>query len=201
MKEMVFPIVFERKPLLGKILLYTLISSWAMTIILQIEKNPFKEVTFVIAMVVSIGVFVVGDLSARAMKRKVPVYNSNLRVMHSGIQIQIEDNVQDYIFSELNSVTLEINETGFDPDPKGLVNQRRNGIENWVEIRTVDGEYYKYRIYVDSADEIERLDFFLEQVNEKKIVVKRSGEKVTSIKKAHYNDFPTHYKETRRSKI
>lgn len=202
MKSISLPIVIERKSPLRKIILYVLICLWAAVFTLQFDenKNSFKEELLIITGGITIGFAAVDDLIAIVSRRKIPIFDSSLELTDKVIRIQIVESILEYSLDELNSVTLSINETSFDPNPRGFINKRRSGKENWMEVRAVDGTYYKYKLYIDSADEIGKLDLFLAQLGEKKYVLKRGMKKVASIKKAHYDDIPLHYRETRRSR-
>lgn len=150
-----------------------------------------------ISLILTISFFLVGELIAKWKKGYSLGGLVNLNA--AGIQIITDEEQKDYSFEELSSIEIAINETNCDPNPRGTFNRRKEGINNWIEIKTRNADSFKWMIYVDSANEIEKLDFFLKELNIAHIYVKRNGERVSSIKEAHYRDYPSFYVDTKRN--
>lgn len=199
MKSISFPIVREDARLISKVIFYSFAFLILINFVLQLEKNAFRDIFLIISLTLIVGIYVIFDLVSLYKRNQILNFDSSIQLISEGIKIQIREIIEDYSLSELNSITFSINETSFDPYLKGLFNKRKNGMHNWIEIRTIDERYYKYQVYVDSGNEIEKLDAFLKELNDERIFVKRNGEKVKSIKEAHYRDYPLHYKDTRRN--
>ena len=104
------------------------------------------------------------------------------------IQLPAEHNI--FSYDELISITLEVNETSRDKDFRSDFNGKKSGLGNQIEIRSKSKDYRKYVMYIDSAYEIEQLDEFLNAQNNPKIIVKRRGEVIRSIKESHFRDYP-----------
>lgn len=166
----------------------------AVTIISYIENFALKETLFL-----STGAFLmITTFSYEIYHINHKPFEELGRIEISKDEIVIKDNlINNRIrLEDLEYLKLEINETCLDKYFRGLFNKRKDGDKNFIEIKQLNGTYFKFNTFIENAEKIKEIDDFINHSNRVELKLLRQGKVVKSLLELHYRDYPKEYFNT-----
>jgi hypothetical protein len=187
-------IVKRKMSLFDKLMWGIVIAMSIMTLISYIEGFEFKQNLFIITGgVISVFIFF-GEIYYISHK---PFLEQGKILFSDDELIIIEEaESQSIKFDNLEYLKFEINETSLDKYFRGLFNKKKDGDQNFIEVKQADGTYLKFNTYIENAEKIKEIDDFVLNSNREEIKLLRQGKVVKSILEFHYKDYPKQYFNT-----
>lgn len=160
----------------------------AITLISYIENVSLKQHFFIVTIVFTI----ITKLFYFFYYLNKKPFEELGKVVFSKDDIFIQENLinQRFRYEDLEYLKLEINQTSLDKNFKSDLNRKKDGDMNFIEIKQVDGTYFKFNAYIENAEKIKEIDDFVNNSHIEKLKLLRQGKVVKSILEWHYKDYP-----------
>ena len=199
LEEISFPLIQKKKTMTNKIVVGIGIALGFIAMIETIERNAFaSNLTIIAALFFLVSQIFLDHRSLRIKEYQVIgniSLNKNELILHIGLD-KFEEK-----YSAVKSIILEVNETSRDPIyltgvvGTGLVNRKRDGVENTITIEREDARSSSYKFLVEDIKTIYSLDDFLKNATFNYKLL-RKGKKIHSIKEEHLKDYPLYSVDT-----
>jgi hypothetical protein len=192
---MELPIIVKKKRnLIDKIIIGFFAILIFITFVSYIEKLQFRENLLLITFFLALTVHIIYDIYSITHRPFVEIgkisFSNNELFIYEGLSMQNID------FEEVEYLNFEINETSLDKYHKGLFNKKKNGYNNFIEIKKKDGFYIKYQTFIENVESIKVVEDFVNDSQRKVIKMVRNGKTVNSILSLHNLDYPKEYYNT-----
>ena len=199
LEEISFPLIQKKKTMTYKIVVGISIVLGFIAMIETIERNAFASNLTIIAALF----FLVSQifLDHRSLRIKEYQVIGNISLNKNEFILNIESDKFEEKYSAVKSIILEVNETSRDPIlitgvvGTGLVNRKRDGVENTITIEREDARSSSYKFLVEDIKTIYSLDDFLKNATFNYKLL-RKGKKIHSIKEEHLKDYPLYSVDT-----
>jgi len=199
LEEISFPLIQKKKTMTNKIVVGISIGLGFIAMIETIERNAFASNLTIIAALF----FLVSQifLDHRSLRIKEYQVIGNISLNKNEFILHIGSDKFEEKYSAVKSIILEVNETSRDPIyltgvvGTGLVNRKRDGIENTITIEREDASSSSYKFLVEDIKTIYSLDDFLKNASFNYKLL-RKGKKIHSIKEEHLKDYPLYSVDT-----
>ena len=199
LEEISFPLIQKMKTMTYKIVVGISIGLGFIAMIETIERNAFASNLTIIAALF----FLVSQifLDHRSLRIKEYQVIGNISLNKNEFILHIGSDKFEEKYSAVKSIILEVNETSRDPIyltgvvGTGLVNRKRDGVENTITIEREDARSSSYKFLVEDIKTIYSLDDFLKNATFNYKLL-RKGKKIHSIKEEHLKDYPLYSVDT-----
>ncbi len=199
LEEISFPLIQRKKTMTYKIVVGISIGLGFIAMIETIERNAFASNLTIIAALF----FLVSQifLDHRSLRIKEYQVIGNISLNKNEFILHIGSDKFEEKYSAVKSIILEVNETSRDPIyitgvvGTGLVNRKRDGVENTITIEREDARSSSYKFLVEDIKTIYSLDDFLKNATFNYKLL-RKGKKIHSIKEEHLKDYPLYSVDT-----
>jgi hypothetical protein len=199
LEEISFPLIQKKKTMTYKIVVGISIGLGFIAMIETIERNAFASNLTIIAALF----FLVSQifLDHRSLRIKEYQVIGNISLNKNEFILHIGSDKFEEKYSAVKSIILEVNETSRDPIyitgvvGTGLVNRKRDGVENTITIEREDARSSSYKFLVEDIKTIYSLDDFLKNATFNYKLL-RKGKKIHSIKEEHLKDYPLYSVDT-----
>jgi hypothetical protein len=199
LEEISFPLIQKKKTITYKIVVGISIVLGFIAMIETIERNAFASNLTIIAALF----FLVSQifLDHRSLRIKEYQVIGNISLNKNEFILHIGSDKFEEKYSAVKSIILEVNETSRDPIyitgvvGTGLVNRKRDGVENTITIEREDANSSSYKFLVEDIKTIYSLDDFLKNATFNYKLL-RKGKKIHSIKEEHLKDYPLYSVDT-----
>jgi hypothetical protein len=199
LEEISFPLIQKKKTMTNKIVVGISIGLGFIAMIETIERNAFASNLTIIAALF----FLVSQifLDHRSLRIKEYQVIGNISLNKNEFILHIGSDKFEEKYSAVKSIILEVNETSRDPIyltgvvGTGLVNRKRDGVENTITIEREDASSSSYKFLVEDIKTIYSLDDFLKNASFNYKLL-RKGKKIHSIKEEHLKDYPLYSVDT-----
>jgi hypothetical protein len=199
LEEISFPLIQKKKTMTNKIVVGISIGLGFIAMIEMIERNAFASNLTIIAALF----FLVSQifLDHRSLRIKEYQVIGNISLNKNEFILHIGSDKFEEKYSAVKSIILEVNETSRDPIyltgvvGTGLVNRKRDGVENTITIEREDARSSSYKFLVEDIKTIYSLDDFLKNATFNYKLI-RKGKKIHSIKEEHLKDYPLYSVDT-----
>jgi hypothetical protein len=199
LEEISFPLIQKKKTMTNKIVVGISIGLGFIAMIETIERNAFASNLTIIAALF----FLVSQifLDHRSLRIKEYQVIGNISLNKNEFILHIGSDKFEEKYSAVKSIILEVNETSRDPIyltgvvGTGLVNRKRDGVENTITIEREDANSSSYKFLVEDIKTIYSLDDFLKNASFNYKLL-RKGKKIHSIKEEHLKDYPLYSVDT-----
>jgi hypothetical protein len=199
LEEISFPLIQKKKTMTNKIVVGISIGLGFIVMIETIERNAFASNLTIIAALF----FLVSQifLDHRSLRIKEYQVIGNISLNKNEFILHIGSDKFEEKYSAVKSIILEVNETSRDPIyltgvvGTGLVNRKRDGVENTITIEREDARSSSYKFLVEDIKTIYSLDDFLKNATFNYKLL-RKGKKIHSIKEEHLKDYPLYSVDT-----
>ena len=199
LEEISFPLIQKKKTMTYKIVVGISIVLGFIAMIETIERNAFASNLTIIAALF----FLVSQifLDHRSLRIKEYQVIGNISLNKNEFILHIGSDKFEEKYSAVKSIILEVNETSRDPIyitgvvGTGLVNRKRDGVENTITIEREDANSSSYKFLVEDIKTIYSLDDFLKNASFNYKLL-RKGKKIHSIKEEHLKDYPLYSVDT-----
>ena len=199
LEEISFPLIQKKKTMTFKIVVGINIGLGFIAMIETIERNAFASNLTIIAALF----FLVSQifLDHRSLRIKEYQVIGNISLNKNEFILHIGSDKFEEKYSAVKSIILEVNETSRDPIyltgvvGTGLVNRKRDGVENTITIEREDARSSSYKFLVEDIKTIYSLDDFLKNASFNYKLL-RKGKKIHSIKEEHLQDYPLYSVDT-----
>jgi hypothetical protein len=199
LEEISFPLIQKKKTITYKIVVGISIVLGFIALIETIERNAFAPNVTIIAALFFLASHLFLDIRSLRIKEYQVIGNISLNknefILHIGLD-KFEEK-----YSAVKSIILEVNETSRDPIyltgvvGTGLVNRKRDGVENTITIEREDARSSSYKFLVEDIKTIYSLDDFLKNATFNYKLL-RKGKKIHSIRDEHLKDYPLYSVDT-----
>jgi hypothetical protein len=199
LEEISFPLIQKKKTMTNKIVVGISIGLGFIAMIETIERNAFASNLTIIAALF----FLVSQLFLDHRSLRIKEYQviGNISLNKNEFILHIGSDKFEEKYSAVKSIILEVNETSRDPIlitgvvGTGLVNRKRDGVENTITIEREDARSSSYKFLVEDIKTIYSLDDFLKNATFNYKLL-RKGKKIHSIKEEHLKDYPLYSVDT-----
>lgn len=201
-KQISLPIIFKKRTMTYKVVMVITVLLCLICFIEFFEKSEFSNFVFAI----TAGYLVASQLFLDIRSLKTKEYEIIGFLIMTITELTIESNEIKFKkkYSEIDSISLHMNETSCDPIGwgtgavgAGIFNKNKDGIENIMSIKMSDDENYIFNFYIEDINTIYALDNFLKST-EYPFKQMRNRTKISSIKDEHLKDYPTDYINTKK---
>lgn len=193
-QQMELIITIRKKSWFYKFLWGALILMSAITIISYIEDLAFKDTIFIVTgsfIMITTFYYEIYSIQHKPFEElgRITLSKEDVIIHEKLINKRIR-------YEELEYLKLEINETSLDKHFRGSFNKKKDGDKNYIEIKQLDGTYFKFNTFIENAEKIKEIDDFVNLSNRGELKLIRQGKVVKSILELHYRDYPKEFYNT-----